>query len=84
MTRGDDITEYNGVLIHIKNIPDAAVRHMLGYGHHNPYNRPVVQLEGRTWPFTPDTCEVADEPDHTEWIENGTTLVCTGCGLDGT
>lgn len=84
MTKADHVINYGGDDMAIKDVPDATVRHMLGYGHHNPHRRVVVHLDGRQWPFTPDTCEVADEPNHTEWVLNNTTLVCTGCGLDGT
>jgi hypothetical protein len=78
------LVNYGGEDMPIKDVPDATVRHMLGYGHYNPHNRPVVQLEGRTYPFTPDTCEVVDEPGSTEWVLGNTTLICTGCGIDGT
>jgi hypothetical protein len=84
MTKADHIINYNGEDIPVKDVPDPLTRHMLGYGHHNPYNRPVVAVEGRTYPFTPDTCELADEPNHTEWIKDGTILICIGCGIDGT
>lgn len=85
MKKGTKVS-YNDEMINIEDIPSRQVRTMLGYGHFNPFNRPVVstEVQGTQWPFTPDTCEVSDDPHHTEWILNGTTLVCVGCGLDCT
>lgn len=83
-TKGTDLFEYNGVEMQVKDIPDAETRHMLGYGHHNPYNRQVVFDAGVKYPFTPDTCEVADDNNAVAWIKDQTVLICNGCGLDCT
>jgi hypothetical protein len=83
--KGTDTVNYNGQEVMVKDIDDPGVRHLLGYGHDNPYNRPVVPFDYEiSWPFTPDTCEVADEPGHTKWTASGHALVCMGCGLDCT
>lgn len=80
-TKGTDFTEFNGQQMMIKDVPDADVRHMLGYGHHNPYNRRVGVGD---WEFTPETCEAADDNNAVKWVDGGNTLICTGCGLDCT
>ena len=84
--------EYNGVEMRISDVPDKFSRWMLGYGHENPWGRPVIPGD---WPHTVDTCRFEEHP--ARWQDNegnwltldeaklcGHTLVCTGCGLDCT
>lgn len=80
-TDPDQLVEVNGVTMAIKDIPDPSLRHLLGLGHF-PNGRPRIAGD---WPYTPETCIYTDDSDNrNEWIENGTVLVCTGCGSDGT
>lgn len=75
---------YNGEPLAIKDIPDIAVRRQLGLGHFPEPGRGVVQNQtGEPWRYTPDDCPRADEWKWT-WINNATSLVCPGCGTDGT
>lgn len=90
----DDRVGYNGMYMKIKDIPDPYVRAGLGVGHWPNHGRPVVELEDREFPLTPDTCLV--DIYGGEWIKMGECdacetlnyccerLVCTGCGLDCT
>lgn len=79
-TNPDELVDYNGVLMSIKDVPDPAIRHLMGPGHFRD-GRPVVPGD---WPYTPETCIYTDPREGTKWINGGQTLVCTGCGLDGT
>lgn len=95
---GDQLVDFNGETMAIKDIPDPVIRTMLGYGHANDDKRSVVVVEGRTWESTPDVCTFGDGP--WEWArgiiiypanDQGTIvgevdeyLVCPKCGLDGT
>jgi hypothetical protein len=45
--------------------------------------RAVLELEGRTWTYTPGTCPRNGDYT-TEWVLDGTVLICCGCGLDCT
>lgn len=93
---GDEITEYNGQPMAIKDIPDPGVRRLLGYGHETE-GRQVITVPGRTWETTPDICTYGSM--NWEWItirtDSGSDdiiphfiqaqfLVCPKCGLDGT
>lgn len=78
----DDLVEINGVEMKIRDVPSAFLRAEFGVGHFPGHNRQVVDVPDRTFPFTPDTCLV--DLHKGEWINNGTILVCTGCGLDST
>jgi hypothetical protein len=81
----DNIVELNGVAMRICDVPDAGLRALWGYGHF-PYdlaNRQVMQVEGRTWPYTPDTCRADNYGTQGEWI-TPEVLVCPGCGMDFT
>lgn len=77
---GDIVFEYNGVEMKVRDCPDLVTRQLMGYGHHNPYKRPVIEGD---WPYTVDTCELA-EFTQGWWDRNGTVLFCSGCGLDCT
>ena len=76
----DQLVEVNGETMAIKDIPDPVLQHLFGLGHFRD-NRPIVAGD---WPFTPETCIYTDPGEGNEWINDGTVLVCTGCGLDGT
>jgi hypothetical protein len=76
----DEQVEYNGVLMAIKDVPNLAVRQLLGVGHYRD-GRPLVP---GNWPFTPETCIYTEPGDAFVWINDGETLVCPGCGVDGT
>lgn len=80
---GDEITEFNGVAMKIKDVPDQFIRAMLGFGHTKSRSLPFVVIPGE-WEFTPDVCEVAALSGATLWIHEETYLVCAGCGLDCT
>jgi hypothetical protein len=82
--RGDDIINYGGQDMALRDVPDKFVQNMLGYGHTNPHNRPVVVVEGRTWETTPDVCTYDDMPWDWVWVDGLQYLVCPKCGLDGT
>lgn len=74
--------EYDGVEMAVADIPSVFDRAMLGYGHFpSPGGRPVLDVPGRAWPYTPETCPTDDCEG--EWIDPQ-HLVCTGCGLDCT
>lgn len=85
---GEVTTEYNGVVMKIKDIPDEFIRTMLGYGHVGWRSRQVIDVEGRTWETTPDKCTYGS--NRWEWVgdpeDNGDPqyLVCPKCGVDGT
>lgn len=79
---GDDTVEFNGVEMRIRDVPSAFVRAGLGVGHFPGHCRQVVEVPGRTFPHTPETCLV--DMHKGEWLPDGTQLYCTGCGLDGT
>jgi hypothetical protein len=72
--------EINGTMTMIKDIDDPELQHLFGLGHFRD-NRPIVQGD---WPYTPETCVFTDPEEGDMWIDDGRTLVCTGCGLDGT
>lgn len=90
---GDQLTEYNGVMMAIKDIPEPAIRRLLGYGHRT-CGRSVIAVDGRTWETIPDVCTYGDM--NWEWVtvDGGEPkswpvagiqyLVCPKCGLDGT
>jgi len=44
--------------------------------------RRIARLPDRDWPNEPEEC-TAGLTD-TIWILDGTVLLCTGCGIDGT
>jgi hypothetical protein len=44
--------------------------------------RRVLQIRGHVWPYPPSTCPMGDFD--TQWLCEGTVLVCSGCGLDCT
>lgn len=44
--------------------------------------RQVVAVADRVWPYPPEECPMGDAD--TEWVNNGTALICRGCGLDST
>lgn len=44
--------------------------------------RRVLQIPGHVWPHHPSICPMGDL--NTQWLCDGTVLVCAGCGLDGT
>lgn len=89
---GDEEIEYNGVTMKVKDIPDASMRVMLGYGHTSRPKPFVIAVEGRTWETTPDVCTYG--PRDWEWVTGAGPdhgygvvaeyLVCPKCGLDGT
>jgi hypothetical protein len=76
----DQQVEINGEKMKIKDIPDPDLQHLFGLGHFRDI-RPIV---AGTWPHTPETCLLTDPLEGNQWINGGTVLVCTGCGLDGT
>lgn len=95
MVDGDELTTFNGQMMKIRDVPDAFVRHMLGFGHSFKPGRDAVRVKpDGPWPYEPDVCPRADEqtgvwlnkecepagPD----LEDGEYLVCPGCGLDCT
>lgn len=75
---------FNGVPTKIEDLPTASDRAMQGYGHYNPFSRPVNERpDGKQWMYTPNMCLVAG--DHTNWVwVDSEHLSCPGCGIDGT
>lgn len=73
---------YNGVETRVGDLPSATTRAEFGYGHFPAHIIDRGVAPG-VWPFTPDTCELADDP-YGIWVENDTILACQGCGLDCT
>jgi len=82
---GDELVTYNGTRMRVRDVPDRLLRAMWGYGHAAARGR-VGRLIWRPglWFYTPDTCQLAEAPSATRWVEDGQTLVCIGCGLDCT
>lgn len=78
------IIEHNGVPTKLEDLPTASDRAMFGYGHFQPFSRPVNERpDGVNWPYTPNMCLVADQ--HTNWVwVDSEHLSCPGCGIDGT
>lgn len=76
----NEVIEYNGSPMRIKDVPDTATRHFLGLGHFRE-DRPT--LPG-AWPYSPENCIYTDPCEGNKWVNGGQTLVCTGCGLDVT
>jgi hypothetical protein len=66
-----------------KYLPDLSLadKALLGSGHYPDPGRYVINIIGKTWPHTPDTC--LTDKYKCEWIDEH-TLVCQGCGLDCT
>ena len=78
------VVTYNFEPMSIKDIPSVSARAMLGYGHLVfPGDSVIPHPSGEPWPYTPETCLRTDEKRWT-WINDGQSLVCPGCGLDGT
>lgn len=78
-----EIVLYDGVPFAIEDLPSAGLRAMHGYGHTNPFDRDVVtRTDGKSWPYTPNTCLLADNPKGV-WVDPE-HLACPGCGRDGT
>lgn len=74
--------EYNGRVVAIRDLP-VSIRHHFGYGHFPDQGDTVVpHPEGKSWPYTPDTCLRADDM-RGSWVDPE-HLVCPGCGLDVT
>lgn len=84
MSIAEQFVKYNGQMVKVKDIPDRFVRNMLGMGHPWSDDHDVVYLEGRTYKYTPQNCEMESLQGHTEWVLDGTILICIGCGLDCT
>lgn len=80
----DEVVEYDGALMAVKDIPDPDARRLLGYGHFPEPGREVIEHpDGEDWPFRPEVCPRADELKGI-WIHDGQYLVCPGCGMDYT
>lgn len=78
---------YCGKEMRVADVPDREIRAMLGIGHVGYGERQVVTSDDNhtiTWPYTVENCVYGGDPFANEWINNGRTLVCIGCGLDGT
>lgn len=76
-----EIVNVNGQDMPIRDVP-YPLRTMFGYGHHPVYKSENRQVSPGDWPYTPDTCQRADEGEGI-WL-NPSRLVCPGCGLDCT
>jgi len=74
----NQVIEVDGVPTRLGDIP-YPLRSMFGYGHIRERGRQVAPGD---WPFTPETCERADDGQGV-WL-TPQLLVCPGCGLDGT
>ncbi|MFE0472408.1 hypothetical protein ACFW2V_12410 [Streptomyces sp. NPDC058947] len=80
----NEIVEFNGQLVAIKDIPSAQIRALYGLGHLPEPGREVIpNPTGEAWPYRPEDCPRAAEMTGT-WINDGQYLVCPGCGMDGT
>jgi hypothetical protein len=78
-----EIIIYNGVPTAIEDLPTANLRALAGYGHPEPFHRPVIELpEGIEWAYTPNMCLVASG-HRGVWVDNE-HLACPGCGMDFT
>ena len=80
----DEVVELDGVPTAIRDLPrEIAV--MFGYGHpHLPGEEWRHQAHSGDYPYTTDTCLLADEPGTNTWLDNGEFLACNGCGFNGT
>lgn len=77
------ILRSDGEEIRIEDLPTAEMRAMMGYGHFQPFHRPVIErTDGKQWPYTPNMCLLANNPKGV-WVDPE-HLACPGCGLDGT
>lgn len=84
----DEEIYYEGERMKIKDILSPSYRALFGYGH-NPWDIEAGTIhaldnKGKPFPYTPQTCLVAGNPFHWQWINGGQNLVCPGCGIDGT
>jgi hypothetical protein len=79
---GDTIVDYNGKPTRIADIADPHMRAMEGYGHFPGHGRKVLDLHGRKFPHTPETC--LTDLYSCKWTDDNMALMCTGCGLDCT
>lgn len=70
-------TWLDGTEVAVADIPNLGIRACFGIGHH-PRHIAGRRIHLGMFPYTVDMCR-EDERRH-EW--RGTTLVCTGCGLD--
>jgi hypothetical protein len=74
----DTLTTWlDGTEVAVSEIPNAEMRAVLGMGHH-PRHVAGRKIHLGTFRYNVDTCR--EDERRTEW--RGTTLVCTGCGLD--
>jgi DNA polymerase len=80
-----EIVSINGEDVRIGDIPypDSV---LFGVGHDPAYKLDRRGIIPGDYPYTPETCLLAGEPgrNRNKWINDGTILICTGCGLDGT
>jgi hypothetical protein len=73
----------DGEEIKIEDLPTAGLRAMMGYGHTEPFLRPIIErTDGKQWPYTPNMCLLASNPKGV-WVDPQ-HLACPGCGLDFT
>lgn len=79
----DEITELNGEPVRIRDLPRGLAA-MHGYGHVLSYGAQWRKVIPGAYPYTPATCRRADGTWPGCWLNGGTVLVCTGCGLDAT
>lgn len=78
----DDIVYCDGVPMKIRDVPSVDLRAMFGVGHFREHDRQVIDVPGRVFPYTLETCLV--DMYAGEWLPDGSMLFCTGCGLDCT
>jgi hypothetical protein len=79
------ITGYKGEDMAIEDIPDPAIRSMMGYGHPAydvKHFEHLTRRDNVPWSYTPETCLIAGNLKGV-WIDSD-HLVCPGCGLDYT
>jgi hypothetical protein len=83
MVNLDEIVEINGEPMRIGDVPFPDS--LLWFGH--PSLTPGEEwrtVQPGNWPYTPQTCLVANEGTSNTWNADGTILACNGCGLDVT
>lgn len=84
MIDADELVEYNGTTMKIRDIPDRVVRGLLGMGHLTGVKwRVSVPSELSPYPYSVEDCLRADETRGV-WVLDRTILICQGCGLDCT
>lgn len=90
----EQLVNYNGQEMKLKNVPDREARFVWGLGHdgvHFSRLKPEARIPPSSmepplekWPYEIEWCPFNAPEDNFVWIQNGQILVCPGCGLDGT